>query len=452
MKILKTLVLLLLVVTVTFYTTEPVLATPEQTEEKTEEEKRKEEEEKAKKAVYEMPVQTNQLTGWPQGPGTYGTAAIVMEAETGAILYAKNIDGKEYPASITKVLTALLAYEYGNMDSTVLITAESLSCLGSGYATIGLKEGNQISMDQAMHAMLMASSNEVAYAIAETVGKENGQDYNWFLQKMNEKTMELGGTNSSFQNTNGVHCEDHYTCAKDMALIGKELFQYPAFFDICQTPQYVIEASPTTEQHVFQQKHDMLIEGNQDYYAAAIGGKTGYTTEAKNTLITMADNGEMKLVCVVLQTYSGHIYPDTRALFDYCFANFKKVPIAEYETEEAIEKMPEDAALYLPESVSFDQLSKVIENGKISYYYEGHPVGTIEVETTALSDSKKIVIESPAETAEKEGENGSIWPVVGVLAGIVVFAGVWVQLLIKRERHRKEKRRKQRKSKEILDL
>ena len=101
-------------------------------EEKTEEEKKKEAYEKELQAVYQLPVQSNELEDWAQGPGTYGDAAIVMEAGSGAILYAKNIDAKEYPASITKVLTALLAYEYGDMNSNVVITKEALSCLGSG--------------------------------------------------------------------------------------------------------------------------------------------------------------------------------------------------------------------------------------------------------------------------------------------------------------------------------
>ena len=104
-------------------------------EEKTEEEKAKEAYEKEMEAVYKLPVQSNEIKGWAEGPGTYGEADIVMEAGSGAILYAKNIDSKEFPASITKALTALLAFKYGNMQDNVLITPESLSCLGAGYAS-----------------------------------------------------------------------------------------------------------------------------------------------------------------------------------------------------------------------------------------------------------------------------------------------------------------------------
>ena len=97
---------------------------------------------------------------------------------------------------------------------------------------------------------------------------------------MNEICRELGGTNSNFVNTNGLHDPNHYTCARDMALIGRELFQYPDFFRIAQTPQYTIPASATTEEHVFQQHHKMLLPDNSDYYPYAIGGKTGYTSDA----------------------------------------------------------------------------------------------------------------------------------------------------------------------------
>lgn len=106
------------------------------------------------KEAYELPVQTNEIKNWPEGPGTYGDSAIVMDADSGAILYAKNIDKKEYPASITKVLTALLAFQYGNMEDTVTISDHALSCLGSGYASIGLKAGDKINMEQALYATL----------------------------------------------------------------------------------------------------------------------------------------------------------------------------------------------------------------------------------------------------------------------------------------------------------
>ena len=111
-----------------------------------------------------------------------------------------------------------------------------------------------------------------------------------------------------------------------MALIGRELFKYPEFFTIAQTPQYTIPASGTTEEHVFQQHHQMLILNESEYYPYAIGGKTGYTSDALSTLITMADNGNMQLVCVVLKTHGVNVYPDTRNLLEYVFRISRRSP------------------------------------------------------------------------------------------------------------------------------
>ena len=115
--------------------------------------------------VYQMEVQSNGWTDWPQGPGTYGEAAIVMDVGTGAILYAKNIDDHHYPASITKVLTALVALQNGNLTDTVTFSHDSIAFLKSDESSIGMKEGNQISLEQALYATLLASANEVAYAV-----------------------------------------------------------------------------------------------------------------------------------------------------------------------------------------------------------------------------------------------------------------------------------------------
>ena len=179
---------------------------------------------------YDMPIATNDIKGWPQGPGTYGEAAIVMEVGTGAILYGKNIDDQHYPASITKVLTALIALENGQLSDNVTFSHDCVSFLQPGDSSVGLKENDEITLEQTLYAMLLASANEAAYAVAENVGKNAGNDYQWFIEQMNVRCKELGGSNSNFVNANGLHDENHYTSARDMALIGRELFKYPEFF------------------------------------------------------------------------------------------------------------------------------------------------------------------------------------------------------------------------------
>ena len=393
--------------------------------------------------TYKQEVQTNKLKEWPQGPGIYGDAGIVMDAETGAVLYGKNIDQQEYPASITKLLTALLAFEYCDMTEDVVITAESLTCLGDGYASIGLKEGNVISMEQALYAMLLASSNEVAYAVGETVAKTQGEDYQWFIDEMNRKVEELGGTNSHFVNTNGVHEEDHYTCARDMALIAKELFDYPEFFTICQTTSYTIPASATTEEHIFQQKNEMLVPGYSDYYEYAVGGKTGYTTEANNTLVTMADNGEMKLVCVTLKVFPGHVYSDTKALLDYGFSNFQHMAI-DVDGSQGIEKILDTASVTIPSGFELSSLKSDLEQvtggnstAILSYTYEDNPVGRLQVQV-----DKGASFEEAGAQEEEEASDSGVGKVL--LVGVVVIVLILGILLLFTAWCRRQRRRRRR--------
>lgn len=411
--------------------------------------------------IYDMPVQSNQIENWPKGPGTYGEAAIVMEARTGAILYAKNIDDKHFPASITKVLTALVAMENGEFDDPVKMSHDSVAFLQPGDSSIALKEGDEINLEQALYATLLASANEAAYTVAENVGLNVGHDYEWFIEQMNVRCKELGGQNSNFVNANGLHDENHYTTARDMALIGCEIFEHPEVFDIMQTTQYVIEESDTVEEHVFQQKHKMLLPGYQAYYEDAIGGKTGYTSDALSTLITMADNGEMELVCVVLRTYGRNIYPDTTALFEYGFENFKKVSVEGLEKSEDVGEILTDqdgGYVVLPKGVDFTDLEMEFipddaNNGQatLRYTYKDMPVGcarammsksyikenSITIEIEEAKDDKS----ADKSDAKKTGLSQATKIVVGALSFVLV---VLVVLFIRASVIRSRKRRRHR--------
>lgn len=414
-------------------------------------EKEKTEYEKAMEAAHKEPVQTNEIEGWPQGPKTWGESGIVMDAETGSVLYAKNIYRKEYPASITKILTALLAFEYGDMDDKVEISSDALSCLEAGYVSLGVNEGDTLTMEQAMHAMLMASANEVAYAVGETVAKSQGQDYEWFLDKMNEKVEEIGGTNSNFVNTNGMFDKEHYTCAMDMALVAKELFKYPEFFEICQTKEYKIPKSGEMEEHVFQQKHRMLLKGDKYYYEYAIGGKTGYTEDAQNTLVTVAEKDGRKLVCVILKTYVGHSYKDTADLLNYGFENFEQVEIKGNETSKKLASIPDNACVTLPEGVEFSKLDKKIEEDEtgdmavLSYTYEDIPVGQTEVQTAAKVGEISFSFNETEEAGTAIGEGNDIKKkLLLCVAGIIVILLIWIYAAARIRRERRKRRQKAR--------
>ncbi len=444
------------------------------TDEELAEKQEEEEKERQRQEAYDMPVQSNEITGWPEGPGSYAQSAIVMEAGTGAILYAKNIDEKHYPASITKVLTALVALEFGDLSDTVTMSHDSVAFLEPGDSSIGLEEGEQITLEQAMYAMLLASANEAAYAVAETVGQSLGKDYDWFIEEMNGECRKLGGVNSNFVNTNGLHDDDHYTCARDMALIGSELFKYPKFFDIVQTLEYTIPANGDIEEHTFQQKDKMLDPKSENYYEYTVGGKTGYTTKSQTTLITMAEKDGTQLVCVLLQTFPGYAYPDTTDLLEYGFNNFTKTAVAGEEHSEDIaeilteEDEEEDTGyVMLPNGVAFSDLDmEIVQDDGINnpeatleYTYGGNPVGSARAR---LSDSylqaqevQIAPVEEEVEPEEEETETpaeGSLaqwleklpdWVkspfFIGACALVLIF--LIVVIVIRIIRHRKKKKR-----------
>ncbi len=403
--------------------------------------------------VYNLPIQSNELTDWPQGPATYGDAAIVMEAGTGAVLYAKNIDERFYPASITKLLTVLVALENGQFSDTVTFSHDSIAFLEPGDANIGMREGDVITLEQALYAVLLASANEVSYAVGESVGKNAGHDYNWFLDQMNLRCRELGAENSNFTNTNGLHDDNHYTCARDMALISRELFKHPEFFTIVQTLEYKIPASETTEEHIFQQNHKMMYEQNENYYPYVTAGKTGYTDQSRSTLVTMADNGEMQLICVLLKTRGGKfVYPDTRNLLEYAFGNFRKINVSDQpQPEEIQEILPDESGGYvvLPEGIDFEDINMEIQpddaaerQASLIYTYEGNYVGKSSAvlgdayypdEKEEKQEKEKASVENNKERKPGKDKRDNLILMVSAVLLIVLTAALIV-VVVRRKR------------------
>lgn len=438
-----------------------VMAEEGDTQEKTEEELAAEAEAQEKAASYEAEIDTNGLEKWPGGPKVYADSAVVMDMESGAILYGKNMDAKHFPASITKLLTTLVALENADLTDKVKFTEDSISFLQYDDAQIGMKVGEELSLEDSLHAVLLASANEVSHAVAESVGELRlGGNYDTFIQKMNDRAKELGCTNSHWVNPNGLHDDEHYTTAHDMALIASAVYQQEEFRTIMGKLEYKIGATNLTqEERVFQQNHKMLWPENYYYYEYCTGGKTGYTDQAKTTLVTMADNGDMHLAAVVLYDYGVDAYTDTRAMMDYVFSNFKKVPVENLETSEDINNFnTQNPYVVLPDSVDFSSLDKnivVTENGirdgKVNYTYKGQAVGSAEAtlteegyqklmgDTTA-SDSRKIenkqedlTAEPPKEKTDKQPEI-KLYIGIGAVAVLIILIAAGAVVLRRRKR------------------
>ena len=243
---------------------------------------------------FSLNTQGSQLQYWPQGPEVQSSAAIVMELSTGLILYEKNIHDVHYPASITKILTTLLAVENSTMDEVVTFSKDSVfNTEGSGIAR---DVGEEMTMEQCLYAVMLASANECAYAVAEHVAG----DIQSFVDMMNERCAALGCKNTHFNNCNGLPDEQHYTSVYDMALIAREAYSNETFRIICGTKTYTI---PFTNKHedeeTFLQNHHQMLypyRTREHLYDYCLGGKTGYTLAANSTLVTYAEKDGMTLV------------------------------------------------------------------------------------------------------------------------------------------------------------
>lgn len=385
---------------------------------------------------------------WPDAPETLSPSVILMEESTGTILYEKNSDEAHYPASITKIMTTLLALENGNLSDMVTFSDDAINNTeGSGIAR---DYGEQMTLEQCLYGVMLESANECAYAVAEHVG---GTVEN-FVDMMNAKAKELGCTNTHFANPHGLQDENHYTTAHDMALIAQAAYQNETFRIIIGTKMYTI---PPTNKHaeetVLRNHHDMLCtyhNANRKYlYPYCVGGKTGYTATANSTLVTYAEKDGMTLICVVMNTQSPNQFIDTVNLFDYAFDNFQVLNVAENDTNYSAEttvdngnldniapfvELDKDAVIVLPKTAEFSDTSSSVEYndsdpeiaGSITYTYAGRNVGKADIKTTG------VVVEGYAfdneSTEEEEQEAVStvqVRPIVVVLLIVgVILLGV----------------------------
>ena len=287
-------------------------------------------------ARYNKEIDSNSWENWPAGPQVYAESAIVMEASTGTILYAKGIDEQHYPASITKIMTVLLALENCQMDEEVTFSHNAVYSIDYGSSSIARDEGEVLTVEECLYAIMLESANECANAIAEHISGSTEE----FANLMNQRAAELGCTNTHFANPSGLPNEDHYTSAHDMALITSEATKHEEFRKISGTSRYVLRATNKKSDELLMNNHHYMISGykTSKYLDPTVfAGKTGYTTAALNTLVTCATRNGMDLVVVTMKSQGTAekgvpIYPDTQNLLNYATENFQKVNIAENET------------------------------------------------------------------------------------------------------------------------
>lgn len=246
-------------------------------------------------------------------------SAVLMDKNTGLIIYQKNPDEKKFPASTTKIMTALLVLEKTkDLNQKIKMSHDAIYNLEPGSSHIAMNEGETLTLEQALYGLLIASANEVANALAEYVSG----DIENFCKRMNQRAKELGCKNTNFINAHGFHNENHYTSAYDLSLIMRKATEFPKFNEIINTQRYEIPPTEKQPQTRVLYNTDKMIHSNGKYfYKNLIGGKTGYTNEAKHTLVSYAKKDDMELICAVMEAENFDSYIDTQKIFDYGFEN-----------------------------------------------------------------------------------------------------------------------------------
>lgn len=269
-------------------------------------------------------------------PDISSPSALLMDYSSGKILYEKNIYEKRYPASLTKIMTAIIVLENCNLSDIATVSYDAVMSLSSGYVTANLQVGEELTVEQLLYVLMVGSSNDAAIVLAEHASGSIED----FAILMNQKAKELGCTSTNFVNPNGAHDENHYSTAYDLALIAKYAMQNDTFRTLVSTTSYSL---PTTnkydrEDRIFRTTNSLLQLDNSDradnyYYKYATGIKTGFTTPAGNCLIASANKDNLELITVVLgsgQTESGlsQRYLDTLSLFNYGYKTYMLKDIA----------------------------------------------------------------------------------------------------------------------------
>lgn len=266
--------------------------------------------------------------GISDAPEISAGAAILIDSASEKIIYSKNESEKMYPASTTKILTAILTIENCNLDEVVTVPYEAIASIPSGYSVAALQVGEQLTVEQLLKVMLVHSANDAANVLAYHISGS----IDIFANLMNQKVAELGLTNTHFTNPSGMHNENHYTTAYDLAIIMKYCMKNTTFRNLSSLKYCRIPTTNKYDERVFNTTNELLIYDNREvssnyYYKYAIAGKTGYTTEAKNCLVSVSDKDNLELICVVL---SVGLYPnnlsakfiDTKSLFNYGYNNY----------------------------------------------------------------------------------------------------------------------------------
>ena len=370
-----------------------------------------------------MPMTAFAKPDWPSDTGIESEAGIVMDADSGAVLFGQNIHVQKAPASITKILTALVVIENSSLDDTITFSHDAVYNVedGSGNKN-AIEEGDTLSVRDCLYLLLMRSSNQAANALAEHVGGS----CDGFVKMMNEKTAELGCENSHFANPSGLNDDTQLTSVYDMALIASAAYKNDTLLTISKDKSYRLPATKNNPDGVtIQPEHKLLITTDTEspnYYPYAVAGKTGYTSIAGQTLVTYAIKDDRRQIAVTMKSTQATHYQDTIALLDFGFLRFKNVNISENETAYTSGDQPVQIGdnSYQPSDLSMDTLAVITlpkdasfadaEKTVVTDLPEDAPQGAVALLSYKYNDRKigqVYLISASAAEAEANGETAS---------------------------------------------
>ena len=335
-----------------------------------------------------LPARAYAEEAWPQAPDITSESAILMDMDSQTLLFDRNIYDRMYPASTTKLMTCLVAAESLSMDDTVTFSYDAIHSVPWDGSNIGMDVGESLCVEECLYGIMVGSANECANAIAEkTAGSVEA-----FVQLMNERAEALGCRSTHFVNANGLYDDNHYTCAYDLALIGRAFLENDALSIIGNTASHHFAATATQpDDFTIINKHK-LINGEVPC-TGVLGGKTGFTSQSGETLVTGCERNGMRLICVVMKTEDPNQFLDTAALFDYGFGSFKRESAGEKDTAYSVPEPSfmkgsidltgssrpavsvSDSPVTLPKDVAFSDLTSSLDGNLITYSYAGHELG-----------------------------------------------------------------------------
>lgn len=405
-------------------------------------------------------------------------AVLLYEMDSGTMVYAKNIDGRREPASLTKVMTCLLALERGTLTDVITVSESALANMDPDGSASGLQPGEQLTLEQLLYCLMVESANDAASVIAEHIA---GSD-EAFVELMNQKAAELGCTGTHFSNTHGLHADDHYTTARDLAKILMNALTYEKFQEIYATDRYILPATNLHEERILVTTNYLIGTAvTWDYYdERVVGGKTGFTTPAGRCVMLTAQEDGLQYLCVVLgaentSTDDGTVYGSfitaTKAL-DFGFDNFTVAevlsplaPVAQLPVKDATESVvvtPREAVTtMLPADYNEEMLSTRYELsspeglaapleanetvGVVRKYYGDICVGETDL-VTVTGVEKRVVASAVNETLSDI--SNSPWRFItialGVILALLVALFLWSFYIRSRNRRRRRNRRNRR--------